>query len=188
MNPFQFNETRLEGLKIIQPFFAEDDRGYFMKNFEWGEFLDHHTPFSPYEIFFSKSKKGTIRGMHFQYKKPQDKLVFVVSGSIYDVAVDLRKTSKTAKSWEGFSLSDENHKMIYIPQGFAHGFQALEDNTIVAYVCGSKYDASSDTGVLWEDKELAINWPIQDINELTISEKDRKLPSVSEFVNRYGYL
>lgn len=187
MNPFQLHDAGLEGLKIIQPFFVADDRGYFMKNFE-REILDKYIAFSPYEIFFSKSKKGTIRGMHFQYNNPQDKLVFVVCGSIYDVAVDLRKNTKTPKSWEGFWLSDENHKMVYIPRGFAHGFQALEDNTVVAYVCGSKYDASSDTGVSWEDRELAINWPIQNINELTISEKDRKLPSVSEFVDRYGYL
>jgi dTDP-4-dehydrorhamnose 3,5-epimerase len=129
----------------------------------------------------SYSKKGVLRGLHFQTKYSQDKLIHVYCGEVFDVAVDLRKGSSTFGKWEGFCLSGENKLGLYIPSGFAHGYLALSDEVIFSYRCGQPYAPDFDSGIIWNDKELGVKWPLVDIEQLIISPKDQKLQTFAEF-------
>ena len=130
----------------------------------------------------SVSAKNVIRGIHFQTNNPQAKIVTVLSGRAWDVIVDLRVNSNTFKKWYAIELSNENHRGFYVPKGFGHGFAALEDNTIMLYQCDGKYDAESDSGVIYNDKELCIEWPIND--EVAIhSDRDLNLQSLQEYIS-----
>ena len=173
MELFKFKTTDLPGLKLVSPFFSEDDRGFFLKSYEQDIFRDNGIDTNGYELFYSKSVKGTVRGLHFQRRNCQDKLVQVLHGTVYDVVVDLRKGSVTCGRWEGFMLTAENRQMLYIPKGFAHGFLALEDDTLFSYLCGDRYDPESDGGIRWNDPELAVNWGVTDP---VLSQKDQELP------------
>lgn len=188
MTSFNFQDTSIPDLKIIRPFVAADERGYFSKPFEKSIFAAHGIYMSPYEELESKSLKGVLRGLHFQRNHCQDKIVHVLCGAVYDVAVDLRSGSTTFGKWEGFILSSENQKMLYIPRGFAHGFLALESESIVGYLCGGKYDPESDDGIRWDDPELAINWPLEQVDKVILSDRDSALPTLAEFKNQYGSL
>lgn len=181
-------QTQIAGLYVIHPFYAEDNRGCFLKSYEQGFFDRHEIPFRVFESFYTCSSKGTIRGLHFQRRHCQDKLVQVLSGAVYDVAVDLRKNSPTFGKWQGFYLTAENRQMLYIPKGFAHGFLALEENTLFSYLCGDRYDPASDGGIRWNDPWINVEWPLERVEKLILSDKDAALPTLEEFLRDYGPL
>lgn len=181
MKTISFEKTELPGLWIVHPFMAGDERGCSFKQFEQGIFKAHGIMFQPYEELMSQSGKGVIRGLHFQRNYSQDKLVRVLRGAVYDVAVDLRKESPTFGKWKGIYLSAENRRMLYVPKGFAHGFLALEEGTLFHYLCGDRYDPESEGGILWSDPELSIEWPLDLVEQTIISEKDRRLPTFAQF-------
>lgn len=185
---FKFEKTGINGLTLIHPFVAEDERGYFMKTFRDDLFRQNEIVLGSVEDMTSMSYKGVIRGLHFQTKYSQDKFICVSQGEIYDVAVDLRRHSPTFGQWKGFYLNEENLLNLYIPSGFAHGFIALTDKVIFHYRCGQPYVPDYDSGILWNDKELNIDWPINKIGRLIISEKDKNLQSYKEFRETIGGL
>lgn len=188
MQKFSFYTTTIGQLMRIQPFVAPDQRGYLLKSFEQGIFGQHGISLTPYEELTSCSQKGVLRGLHFQRKYSQDKLIRVLYGAVYDVAVDLRDGSPTFGQWEGFYLSAENRQMLYLPKGFAHGFLALEENTLFSYLCGDRYDPASDGGILWNDPDLKVQWPLEQVEKVIISEKDQGLPTFSQFCKKHGAL
>ena len=172
--PFRFTGAPLSGLLIVEPRVFDDERGFFMETYKESEFAAAGIREHFVQDNHSRSKRGVLRGLHFQ-KAPheQGKLVRVVAGRAWDVAVDLRPESKTYKKWFGVELSSDNKKMLYIPGGFAHGFVTLSDEAELVYKCTAEYDKASDGGVRWDDPELAIEWPIRDV---IVSEKDAALP------------
>lgn len=188
MAGFNAADAELSGIKLIAPFYAEDQRGWFMKSLEKDIFREYGISLSPFEAFYTRSRKGVLRGLHFQRCRSQDKLVQVLHGAAYDVAVDLREGSAAFGKWEGFYLSEENRRMVYIPKGFAHGFLALEDGTLFSYLCGDRYDPESDGGVRWDDPQLAVRWPTDKVDNIILSEKDTALPTLADFIERYGAL
>ena len=174
-----FNKTSIEGLVLI-----EDERGYFIKDFEKTVFSQNGLPDFVVESNESKSKKGTIRGLHFQQRFSQGKLIRVIRGAVFDVAVDLRFDSPTFGKWEGFELTEKNHLELFIPKGFAHGYLALEDDSIFSYKCTDRYAPEFDSGIRFDDPDLAVQWPIERVgaDNLITSAKDAKLQSFAEFV------
>lgn len=178
-------ETPIKGLTLIHPHVFEDERGYFIKDFERSFYAEHNLPVDFGETNESKSKKGTIRGLHFQQRFSQGKLIRVIKGAVYDVAVDLRFESPTFGKWMGFDLSEYNHDVLYIPEGFAHGFLALEDNSIFSYKCTNKYAPEFDSGIRFDDPDVNVKWPVERIggwNNIISSEKDKKLQSLKDFI------
>lgn len=171
-------KTTLQDCYIIEPQAFGDSRGFFMETFSSQEFEKIGITTQFVQDNHSKNKKWVLRGLHFQSRKPQTKLVRVTRWSVYDVVVDLRIGSPTFGKWEWFLLSEENKKMIYVPRWFAHGFLTLEDNTEFLYKCDDYYDPGFEFGIIWDDQKLAIDWNtyIQDfqIETLEISEKDKK--------------
>lgn len=188
MSAFHVQDTGISGLRFIAPFYAEDERGFFLKSFERDIFKKNGIDTQGFEIFYTNSAKGTVRGLHFQRKNCQDKLVQVLRGATYDVAVDLRAGSASFGQWESFYLTAENRKMLYLPKGFAHGFLALEDDTLFSYLCGDRYDQETDGGLRWDDPQLGVKWPLERVERILVSEKDAALPSLAEFLARYGPL
>ncbi|MBR1884083.1 MAG: glucose-1-phosphate thymidylyltransferase RfbA [Clostridia bacterium] len=174
-------DTSIDGVYIIEPTLFGDERGYFMETYSKEAFEE----IGIYNDFVqdnkSKSKKGVLRGLHFQRENSQAKLVSVSKGTVFDVAVDLRPYSSTYGKWEGVILSEENHKMFMIPRGFAHGFVVLSDEAEFTYKCDDKYNKEAEGGLKWDDPEVGINWPIDDIKEsLILSEKDQNWPSLAQ--------
>lgn len=176
----------IEGLKIITPFYVEDERGFFLKDFERKVYQSLGLENLLSESFLTKSAKGVIRGLHFQINHPQTKLVSVLRGEILDVAVDLRKNSDTFGKWKAVKLSEYNREIFYIPPGFAHGFQALREDTLVSYKCIGDYDAETDSGIAYHDKDLGVVW-MEGYGVIT-SERDKTLMTFEEFKNTYGGL
>ncbi len=179
---FEFKELELQGAYYIKNFCHRDDRGSFIKCFEKDIYANAGINFNVNETFVSVSAKNVIRGLHFQINNPQNKLVCVVNGKAWDVIVDLRPESRTYKKWIGKVLCEEYHNALYVPRGFAHGFAALEDDTIMIYQCEGAYDKTSDSGIRYNDKEIGIEWPF-DLKEAIISLKDRNLMSFEEYQN-----
>ena len=177
-----FKELSMNGVYVIESFFASDVRGCFSKIFEKDIFNNAGIDFSLNETFFSINSKNVLRGLHFQLSNPQKKLICVLQGKVWDVVVDLRPNSSTFKKWEGIELSEENHKALYIPSGFAHGFVSLEDNTIMLYQCDGAYNKETDTGILYNSPEIGIEWPV-DSSLFIMSEKDRNLLSFEEYID-----
>ena len=167
--------TPIKDLLIINPSVYNDERGYFYETYNQRFLRDKGIYTNFVQDNQSYSTKNVLRGLHFQTIAPQAKLVRCVVGEVYDVVVDLRKSSETYKQWYGVKLSDENKKMMFIPKGFAHGFLTLSDYAIFQYKCDELYMPTADAGVNFKDEELNIDWLV-DINELIISEKDRVLP------------
>ncbi|MBQ6443049.1 MAG: dTDP-4-dehydrorhamnose 3,5-epimerase [Methanosphaera sp.] len=180
MGKFKFNETSIEGVYVIEPTVFGDERGYFMETYQKEEFAEAGIDEEFVQDNQSKSKKGVLRGLHFQYTQPQGKLVRVIRGEVFDVAVDLRKDSPTYAKWEGVILSEDNKKQFYIPPGFAHGFVVLSDTAEFTYKCTDYYKADDEGGIKWDDEEIAINWPIDDLDEIILSDKDKKWLPLSE--------
>lgn len=180
---FDFQKLDLKDAYLVCGFHAGDARGGFTKNFEKDIFSEAGIEFSVQETFSSKSMKNVIRGLHFQDRNPQAKLVSVVYGRVWDVIVDLRPKSPSFKKWEAFELSAENHLSIYVPRGFAHGFASLEDNTVMLYQCDGKYEKDADTGIAYNDPDIGIKWPI-DEDKVICSKRDMQLLSFKAYMDR----
>ena len=161
MGGFIFNETGINGLYVIESRIFGDDRGYFMESYNAKDFKEAGIDVSFVQDNQSKSRKGVLRGLHFQINHPQGKLVRVISGEVFDVAVDLRSDSPTYKKWYGVILSNENKKQFFIPEGFAHGFQALDDGAVVSYLVTEHFNAEADRGLNPLDPSLVIKWPLE---------------------------
>ena len=177
---FNFKEDRILGIKIITPPVFFDSRGKFVKKFHKSTYVNSEIYLEAKEEIISTSKRGVMRGLHFQTKHPQAKLINVVKGKIYDVAVDLRLGSLTYGEYFGLELSSENNLMLYIPAGFAHGFLSLDEDTIVSYLCSTEYEPDHDSGLRYDDPDLKIQWPKLDV-EYIVSEKDLNLPMFRDF-------
>lgn len=169
-------KTGIEGLLIIEPRVFGDERGYFMETYNAPEFKAKGVPYDFVQDNQSHSVKGVLRGLHYQITHPQAKLVRVLEGEVFDVAVDLRKSSPTYGKWYGIVLSDKNKRMFMIPRGFAHGFVVLSDQATFAYKCDDVYHPNDEGGIAWNDPEIGVKWPID--FEPILSEKDRHHPSL----------
>lgn len=180
---WEVKDIGIQDAKIITPFMAEDQRGYFLKSFEKDIFQQMGLNGTIQEDFESFSTQGVIRGLHFQTKNPQIKLVRAITGTIYDVIVDLRKKSPSFGKWKGVILSGENFKGLWVPAGFAHGFQVLSENALVNYKCIGKYEKGYDSGIKYNDKELNIDWKEGNI---IVSDRDNALQSFYEFKKTFG--
>lgn len=180
MGQFNFIKTEIEGLMIIEPKVLGDHRGYFMETYNEKDFKAAGLGMTFVQDNQSKSRKGVLRGLHYQTKHQQGKLVRVLSGVVFDVAVDMRKGSMTYKKWHGAILSVENRKQFYIPEGFAHGFVVLSDEAEFTYKCTDFYYPEFEGGILWSDSEIGIKWPLEGIEELTLSNKDAELKTLAE--------
>ena len=185
---FSFEPIAINGAYIINSYSTEDNRGSFVKNFEKDIFAKHGVTFDCSESFISVSDKNVIRGMHFQLHHPQSKLVGVISGKVYDVIVDLRKESISFGKWVGVYLSSENKTSLFIPRGCAHGFIALTNNSIVSYMCDGKYDKETDTGILYCDNDINIKWPINDLSQAILGERDKTQMTFAEFCKSYDFI
>ena len=164
----------IEGLKIITPTVFGDERGYFMETYNYNDYKAAGIDMEFVQDNQSASKKGVLRGLHYQKHFPQGKLVRAIRGTVFDVAVDLRTNSKTYGKWFGVELSAENKKQFYIPEGFAHGFIVLSDEAEFAYKCTDFYHPGDEGGLAWNDPEIGVKWPIEEGMKLIISEKDQK--------------
>lgn len=173
MGKIKVTPCEIEGLYVIEPEVFGDERGYFVETYNKKDFAEHGLNMEFVQDNESKSKKGVLRGLHFQKQYPQGKLVRVLSGEVFDVAVDIRKGSKTYGKWCGVTLSDENKKQFYVSEGFAHGYYVLSDTAVFAYKCTDFYHPEDEGGIFWNDPEIGIQWPIQDGVEVILSEKDR---------------
>ena len=170
----------IEGLKVITPAVFGDERGYFMETYNYNDYKAAGIDVTFVQDNQSASKCGVLRGLHFQIKYPQDKLVRVVLGEVFDVAVDLRKDSATYGQWHGVILSAENKKQFYIPKGFAHGFVVLSEYAEFSYKCSDFYQPNDEGGILWNDSDIGIVWPIPKEMELVISEKDKQWSGIAD--------
>ncbi|MCR5235179.1 MAG: dTDP-4-dehydrorhamnose 3,5-epimerase [Lachnospiraceae bacterium] len=180
MGKIKVETCNIEGLKVITPTVFGDNRGYFMETYNFNDFKEAGIDMEFVQDNQSASKKGVLRGLHFQIDYPQDKLVRVIRGEVYDVAVDMRTGSKTYGQWYGVRLSEENKKMFFIPKNFAHGFLVLSDYAEFVYKCTDFYHPNDEGGIMWNDPELNIDWPTDPGMELTISDKDKRWPSFNE--------
>ncbi|MBQ2414334.1 MAG: dTDP-4-dehydrorhamnose 3,5-epimerase [Rikenellaceae bacterium] len=179
---FKFSYTPIEGLVVIEPTVYGDDRGYFMECFRESDYAEAGIPTRFVQENESMSARAVLRGLHFQRTEPQAKLVRVVSGALLDVAVDLREGSATYGKWHAEHLSAKNRRQMFIPEGFAHGFLALENDTRLNYKCSRYYAPQDEDGIAWNDPTLAIDWQLErwgiELSELIISEKDCKWPNL----------
>ena len=183
---FDFQKLELNGAYLVKPFYATDERGGFVKDYNVDTFRANGIEHELKEVFYTISKKGVIRAIHFQLVKQQPKLVRCISGHVYDVIVDLRPESDTFGKWLGFDLTGENMNSLYIPPFFGHGYLVLEDS-IVSYKCGEVFYGEGDSGIIYNDEQICIEWPfdkIGGIENLIISEKDKHLMSLEEYKAR----
>ncbi|MBR3332285.1 dTDP-4-dehydrorhamnose 3,5-epimerase [Candidatus Saccharibacteria bacterium] len=177
MGKFVFNKTDIEGVYIIEPTVFGDERGYFMETYSETDFKEAGLNYKFVQDNQSSSFKGVLRGLHFQKNHPQAKLVRVLSGEVFDVAVDLRENSPTYGKWVGALLSAENKKQLMIPRGFAHGFLVVSDKAEFAYKCDEFYHPEDEGGVMYDS--AGIKWPEIDV-EFTLSDKDLKHPTLEK--------
>lgn len=175
---FTFTETELAGVYVIDVKRYGDHRGYFMETYKKSDFDAAGLRYDFVQDNQSASRKGVLRGLHFQRKHPQAKLVRVLRGEVFDVAVDLRDGSPTYGTWAGVLLSGENGRQFMIPRGFAHGFVVVSDEAEFAYKCDELYHPEDEGGIAWNDPEIAVAWP--DVGEVILSEKDRKNPTLAQ--------
>jgi len=181
---FEFKETSLKGAYEITPFYATDQRGGFVKDYNTEMFNANGIGHELKEVFYTISKKCVIRAIHFQLVKQQAKLVRCISGHIYDVIVDLRQDSSTFGKWQGFNLTGENQRTLYVPQYFGHGYLVIEDS-IVSYKCGEVFYGEGDSGIMYNDPEIKIRWPFEKIGgieNLIISAKDKNLMTLKDYI------
>ena len=185
---FEFHEAGIPGLVEVTPFNVEDIRGCFTKDYSKEVFEANNIHHELAEVFYTTSSKGVIRALHFQRVKQQPKLVRCIWGHVWDVVVDLRKDSPTFKKWLSFDLTGENHREVLIPAGCAHGYLVLEQS-VVSYKCGEKFYGEYDDGILWNDPDIGVGWPLELVGgeaQVILAEKDKNLQSFSEFMNTYG--
>ncbi len=181
MGKITVETCEIEGLKVITPTVFGDARGYFMETYSKRDYEEAGIPDDFVQDNQSASKKGVLRGLHFQINHPQAKLVRVISGEVFDVAVDLRKGSATYGKWHGVLLSAENKKSFYVPKGFAHGFVVLSDYAEFFYKCSDFYTPGDEGGLMYNDPDIGVEWPIPAGMELTLSDRDTKWPSWKEY-------
>jgi dTDP-4-dehydrorhamnose 3,5-epimerase len=179
--PFKFRKLEIKDVVLIEPHVFRDIRGYFMETYKFSEFSNNGIKEHFTQDNHSLSTKYVLRGLHYQLPPyAQGKLVRCINGEIFDVAVDIRKNSPTFGKWVGVNLSSENKKMLYIPSGFAHGFLTLSDVAEIHYKMTNEYAPEYERGILWNDKEIDINWPVDDINSIIISDKDKVHPFLKD--------
>ena len=178
MGKFNFIKTEIEGVYIIEPTAFGDNRGYFMETYNEADFKAAGLNYNFVQDNQSSSRKGVLRGLHFQKTYPQAKLVRVLKGEVFDVAVDLRNGSKTYGKWTGVLLSEENKRQFMVPRGFAHGFVVISETAEFAYKCDEFYHPEDEGGIMWNDPEIGIDWQLD--GEPILSEKDKKHPKLSE--------
>ena len=187
MDKFKVINTSIADLLIIEPTVFEDARGFFMEFYNKQIFAENGLLMDFVQDNHSKSKQGVLRGLHFQTKHPQGKLVRVIRGSVWDVAVDLRKGSPTFGKWFGIELNVVNKRMFYIPEGFAHGFITLEDDTEFMYKCTDFYHPEDEMGIYYNDSDIGIRWPFTEFgicpDQILLSNKDTKLPTLKEYLS-----
>ena len=169
----RFTPCQLDGLLLIEPDVFGDPRGYFLETWNRRRYAEAGLDVDFVQDNLSLSRRGILRGLHFQNPNAQGKLVMVLEGEVFDVAVDLRRSSNTFGRWEGVRLSGENKRQLYVPPGFAHGFQVVSEAALFLYKCTAAYSPSDERGIRWDDPELAISWPIPDP---VLSGKDAKAP------------
>lgn len=174
MENFNFIKTTIRDLYVIQPKVFGDSRGYFIETYNKEQFFEAGLTMEFVQDNESKSSKGVLRGLHFQTQHTQGKLVRVTKGEVFDVAVDLRKGSPTYGEWEGVLLTEENKKQFYVPEGFAHGFLVVSDEAVFNYKCTDFYAPEFDGGVMWNDPDIGVEWPLEGIENVLLSEKDKK--------------
>lgn len=174
MGNIKVTECGIEGLYVIEPEVREDARGYFMETYNFRDMQEKGLDMVFVQDNQSKSRKGVLRGLHFQIEHPQGKLVRVIKGRVFDVAVDLRRGSATYGKWYGVELSEENKKQFYIPVGFAHGFLVLSDEAEFCYKCTDFYHPGDEGGIAWNDPGVGVEWPIEEGMEVILSERDKK--------------
>ena len=177
-------QTPIQGVLLVKPKVWGDSRGYFVETWHKERYETAGIDFPFVQDNHSKSSYGILRGLHFQIHFPQDKLVRVVSGEVFDVAVDLREGSETFGSWYSVLLSAENKKQFFIPKNFAHGFVVLSDTAEFAYKCTDFYHPNDEGGIAWNDPEIGVKWPITDESKLIISEKDRHWDGLQAYVRQ----
>ncbi|MGL5414442.1 MAG: dTDP-4-dehydrorhamnose 3,5-epimerase [Clostridium sp.] len=187
MSNFKFIKTKIKDLYIIEPKVFGDERGYFMETYSEKAFFEAGLTMRFVQDNESRSKKGVLRGLHFQTKHTQGKLVRVTDGAVYDVAVDLRKGSPTYGAWEGVLLTAENKKQFYVPEGFAHGFLVVSEYATFNYKCTDFYAPEYDGGVLWNDLDIGVEWPLEGITEILLSEKDKSQKTLKELELPFVY-
>lgn len=181
MGKLTVETCEIEGLKVITPQVFGDARGYFMETYQQKDFQEIGIAMEFVQDNQSASKKGVLRGLHFQIQYPQDKLVRVIRGEVFDVAVDLRPGSATFGKWFGVVLSEENKKQFFIPKGFAHGFYVMSDHAEFCYKCSDFYHPGDEGGLMWNDPEIGVQWPLDNSVEVLLSDKDKAHPSFTEY-------
>jgi len=184
--PFEFNQLEIPGPVLIRPRVFDDGRGYFLELYKHSDFVNAGITPHLVQDNYSKSSQGVLRGLHYQ-KMPmaQGKLVLCMKGRIFDVAVDIRKGSPHYGKWVGAELTEENRHMLYVPPGFAHGFQVLSDNAEVMYKCTNEYSPIDERGIIWNDPDIAIHWPL---SQPVLSGKDKLNPRLLDADNNFEYL
>lgn len=183
---FEFQELDLKGAWLIKPFYATDHRGGLIKDYNVDVFRENGIQHDLKEVFYTVSKKGVIRAIHFQLEKQQAKLVRCISGHVYDVIVDLRPDSPTFGQWRGFHLTGENTNMLLVPEQFGHGYLVLEDS-VVSYKCAEVFYGPGDSGIAYDDPDIGIDWPFDGIGgkeNLIISDKDLHLMSLKDYLRQ----
>lgn len=178
MSNFTFEKTKIEGVYIIETKAYGDNRGYFMETYKETDFRAAGLNYTFVQDNQSSSRRGVLRGLHFQKTFPQAKLVRVLRGEVFDVAVDLRRGSATYGQWVGVFLSGENKRQFMIPRGFAHGFVVVSDMAEFAYKCDEVYHPEDEGGIIWNDPDIAVDWP--EVGEIILSEKDKKNPTFAQ--------
>ncbi len=169
--------TELPGCLVLEPRVFEDERGFFYESFNADTFAGHGMPSAFVQGNVSSSTRGVLRGLHYQWPKPQGKLVSVVEGEVWDVAVDIRRGSPHFGRWTAAVLSAENKRHFWIPEGFAHGFVVLSPRALFTYLCTATYDREADAAIRWDDPDLAIDWPVRSPE---LSPKDEKAPFLAD--------
>lgn len=185
MGKITVETCEIEGLKVITPTVFGDERGYFVETYNYNDYAAAGIDVTFVQDNQSASKKGVLRGLHFQINYPQDKLVRVIKGEVFDVAVDLRKGSPTFGKWHGVLLSEENHKQFFVPKGFAHGFLVLSDYAEFCYKVTDFYHPGDEDGLMYNDPALGVEWPIPEGMELILSEKDTRHESFERYLEKY---
>lgn len=173
-------ELSIPDVKLIKPRWFSDDRGFFQQSYQAEQYREAGIDVTFVQDNWSRSSRGVLRGLHYQFKNVQDKLVSVIRGEVFDVAVDIRKGSPTFGKWVGQRMSGENHHQLFIPKGFAHGFCVLSDEVDLVYKCSDFYTPGDEYGIIWDDADLNIKWPT--MIDPIISDKDAGLPALADAI------
>lgn len=176
----KITKTALPGVLIIEPQVFGDERGFFLESWNHKAFAEHDLPTNFVQDNHSRSSQGVLRGLHYQIQQPQGKLVRVTRGEVYDVAVDLRKSSSTFGKWTGVTLSEQNHRQFWVPPGFAHGFYVVSDSADFQYKCTEYYAPEYERSLRWDDPAVGIEWPLVGGQQPTVSDKDHECPALAD--------